>query len=190
MVILEFDGLFRGVEGGAQASGKCGFMCYGWLVRKGGRIIAQGHGTYLRCDDATSNVAEYLALIEGLEALWDMGFLEEHVLVIGDAKTIINQVKGIARSHVVRIRKLQSRARRIAKNFRDIEFLWVPRRENHAADKLSRRALKQFKISPDLYREAIRTLDHERRKAYNKARLLSIHDLRIVTPQGSVIQRY
>ncbi|NSW52731.1 MAG: ribonuclease HI family protein [Anaerolineae bacterium] len=190
MVILEFDGLFRGIEGGAHAANKCGFMCYGWLVRKNGKIVAQGHGTYLRCDDATSNVAEYLALIEGLEALWDMALLEERVLVIGDAKTIINQMKGLSRAHVTRIRKLQSRAQRIAKNFRDIEFLWVPRRENHAADKLSRRALKQFKISPDLYRDAIRTLNHERRKAYGKARLLSVHDLRILTPQGAILQRY
>ena len=184
MIFLEFDGLFRNIEGGAASWSKCGIMCYGWLVRKKGRIIAQGHGTYVRCDDATSNAAEYLALIEGLEAVWDMGMLDERVQVIGDSKTVINQMNGIAQCHVNRIRKLHSRAQRIAKNFAVIQFRWVPRTENQSADKLSRRALKQFKIIPDFYRETTRMLNHQRDKGSHKSRLYPVHDLRIVAPRG------
>ena len=185
MFILEFDGLFRGIEGGANCTTKCGFMCYGWLIRKAGRIIARGHGTYLRSDDATSNVAEYLALIEGLEALMDMGVEKERVLIIGDAKTIINQMKGQATANVDRIKKLNSRARRIARKFYSVEYLWVPRRENHAADKLSRRALKQFKQDPRLFSYAMTYLDTENKKQKKNPPLYPLLDLRIMQPRNA-----
>lgn len=184
MYILEFDGLFRGIEGGANSTTKCGFMCYGWLIRKAGRIIARGHGTYLRCDDATSNVAEYLALIEGLEALMDMDVRTERVLIIGDAKTAINQMKGSATANVDRIKKLNSRARRIARKFYSVDYLWVPRRENHAADKLSRHALRQFKQDPRLVDYAMSYLDTEHKKHRKNPPLYPLLDLRIMQPRN------
>ena len=185
MYILEFDGLFRGMEGGAHSTSKCGFMCYGWLIRKAGRIIARGHGTYLRSDDATSNVAEYLALIEGMEALMDMGVEKERVLIIGDSKTVINQMKGKSTANVDRIKKLNGRAKRIARKFYSAEYLWVPRRENHAADKLSRRALKQFKQDPRLYSYAMSYLDTEYKKHKKNPPLYPLLDLRIMQPRNA-----
>ena len=184
MYILEFDGLFRGIEGGANSTSKCGFMCYGWLIRKAGRIIARGHGTYLRSDDATSNVAEYLALIEGMEALMDMAVQKERILIIGDAKTIINQMKGAATANVDRIKKLNSRARRIARKFDSVEYLWVPRRENHAADKLSRRALTQFKQDTRMFDYAMNYLGTENKKNKKNPPLYPLLDLRIMQPRN------
>jgi ribonuclease HI len=184
MYILEFDGLFRGVQGGANSATKCGFMCYGWLIRRSGHMVARGHGTYLRSDDATSNAAEYLALIEGLEALLDMGITSERILVIGDAKTIINQMKGTSVSNVSRIKKLSSRARRIARKFDNIDFLWVPRRDNHAADRLSRRALRQFKQDPHLFDYAMSYLLNEQKKHKKNPPLFPILDLRIMQPRN------
>ena len=187
MYILEFDGLFRGMEGGANCTSKCGFMCYGWLIRKAGRIIARGHGTYLRSDDATSNVAEYLALIEGLEALMDMGVVKERILIIGDSKTVINQMKGQSTANVDRTKKLSGRAKRITKRFKSIDYLWVPRRENHAADRLSRRALRQFKQDPRLYSYAMSYLDTEFKKHKKNPPLYPILDLRIMQPRNAQV---
>ncbi len=68
MLELEFDGLFRP----SPVSPTAGIMCVGWLVRSGGNILAKGYAVIARGTDATSNIAEYLAMIEGLQALIDM----------------------------------------------------------------------------------------------------------------------
>jgi ribonuclease HI len=69
MITLSFDGLFKSVAAGNNAKSQAGILCYGWLIIKQRSLIAQGHGEFARGSDATSNVAEYLALIEGLDAL-------------------------------------------------------------------------------------------------------------------------
>ena len=71
-------------------------MCYGWLISKGGQVIARGHGGFARGQATNYNIAEYLALIEGMDALLDMGIREELVMVIGDAKSVIDPMQHIS----------------------------------------------------------------------------------------------
>ncbi len=108
MFRLEFDGLFRTTDDEQSAS--AGIMCYGWRILRGKRVIAQGHGTFARGRNANSNIAEYLALVEGLEALRDMGVTDERVLVCGDAKSVINQMERAGR-RLQRSRPPPARAR-------------------------------------------------------------------------------
>ena len=96
MITLTFDGLYRTVNIENQPQHQTGLMCYGWIISRDGREVAHGHGAYARKKDASSNVAEYLALIEGLEALRDMGLEREPVEVIGDARSVIEQLNGRA----------------------------------------------------------------------------------------------
>ncbi len=90
---LSFDGLFRGSKEIALA----GFMCYGWVLHKYDQVMAKGYGVAARGTDATSNIAEYLALIDGLQTLVDLGVRHDPVHVIGDAKVVINQMRGRSR---------------------------------------------------------------------------------------------
>jgi ribonuclease HI len=158
MYTLQFDGLFMPVRAGATSSSQAGFMCYGWLISKNGHVIARGHGGCARSQDATSNVAEYLALIEGLDALHDMGIAAEPVAVMGDAKSIINQMEGTSNVVSNRIKPLYRRARRLSAFFRNLRWAWTPRRYNRQADELTRRAMRQIRRDPDSYQAALKCL--------------------------------
>jgi ribonuclease HI len=148
MLTLRFDGLFRSVHHEQNPNGKAGVMCYGWVIYRGGKAIARGHGAYARGCDANANLAEYLALIAGMQGLLDMGVEGEAVTVIGDARSVIDQMMGVASVSSAQVRPLHARACRLARHFRSIEWRWQPRRDNHAADQLTRRALRQVRREP------------------------------------------
>lgn len=176
MFRLEFDGLFRNADEEHPAS--AGIMCYGWRILRGKQVIAQGHGTFARGRNANSNIAEYLALVEGLEALLDMGVTGERVLVCGDAKSVINQMQGLAGISSPAIRPLHERAWRLAAEFPKLRWLWLPRRHNRAADALSRHALKRLRHDPALYESILQKM----RASRLAGRLMDIGGLRIYQP--------
>lgn len=148
MYELRFDGLFRSVKDPDVTDGCAGVMCIGWLVTERGRLIAHGYGALGRGVDATSNIAEYLALIDGLQALQDMGAAETPVRILGDAKAVIDQMRGSCKVSTERVFPLYDQASRLAASLTVIAWEWVPRKKNKAADKLSRLALRQFRANP------------------------------------------
>ncbi|HEX7555046.1 MAG TPA: ribonuclease HI family protein [Leptolinea sp.] len=149
MYTLQFDGLFRRIQ--TKSHGNPGIMCYGWLILRDGSLVAKGHGGYAHWKIATSNGAEYLALIAGLEALLDMNITDETILIQGDAKTIIEQMQNLVQTHSPRIKQFHRQARRLCRNLKDVQWNWTPRRENHSADRLTRRALQQIRSSEPVY---------------------------------------
>ena len=173
MLTLQFDGLFRGAPHEMHLSDDAGVMCYGWVILRDGVSIARGHGGYVRGQDASSNVAEYLALIEGLEALIDMQATNDFVLICGDAKSIIEQMQGIAAVSASSIKPLHRRASKLVRHFNHLYWNWTPRRDNHTADALTRRALRQIRANPEQFEEALI------RRGRPSARLELILDLRM-----------
>jgi ribonuclease HI len=149
MYTLQFDGLFRRMQ--VESHGNPGIMCYGWVIFRNESMVAYGHGGYAHWKIATSNGAEYLALIAGLEALVGMNINSETILIQGDAKTIIEQMQNLALTHSPRIKQFHRQARRLCRNFKNVQWCWTPRRENHSADKLTRQALKQIRTSTPIY---------------------------------------
>jgi ribonuclease HI len=176
MFRLEFDGLFRTADDDQPAS--AGIMCYGWRILRKKQVIAQGHGTFARGRNANSNIAEYLALVEGLEALLDMGMTNERVIVCGDAKSVINQMEGIAGVSTPAVKALHHRARRLAGQFSDLRWIWLPRRHNRAADALSRHALRRLRYDPDLYESILENIRSTTQTSL-AGRLVDIGGLRI-----------
>ena len=178
MLTLEFDGLFRGAPQDMKLGQKAGFMCYGWVILRDGVEIARGHGGYARNQNASSNVAEYLALLEGLEALLDLRANREPVMICGDAKSVIEQMQGRASVSAASIKPLHKRARKLVGQFSSIYWSWTPRRNNHAADALTRRALRQIRANPANYEAALQAMG-EPHKHRDSGRLLSLLDLRM-----------
>ena len=139
MITLRFDGLFRTISPNNDPREVTGLMCYGWVIFRDGRLVAHGHGAFARPEWASSNSAEYLAMIEGLQALRDMGVQHEAVEVIGDARSVIEQMLGLAGVSSPQARPLYQRARRIARHFHNIRWIWqlcrveCPRRPAHPA---------------------------------------------------------
>jgi ribonuclease HI len=175
MLRLEFDGLFRNAD---ENNTSAGIMCYGWRVLRGKREIAHGHGTFARGSCANSNIAEYLALLEGLEALLDMGATSERILVCGDAKSVINQVQGVAGVSSVSIKPLHSRAMRLAHRFSNLRWQWLPRKQNRGADLLSRHALKHLWHNPAEFEILIQRLQFSAANGFAD-RLMDIGGLRV-----------
>lgn len=179
---LRFDGLFRSFYGSSNSRDSAGFLCYGWLICRNDVVIAQGHGVFARSQDASSNVAEYLALIEGLDALGDLGLEDQSVKVFGDAKSVIDQMIGIASVSSEAIWPLYMRARQLSRRFINLKWVWTPRKNNKAADWLTRRAMQQIRSDQRSYQAALKAASNGSGNKRYPCKLLPIIDLRIFQP--------
>jgi len=87
----------------------------------------------------TNNVAEYKALIAGLEAA--APFDARIVHVRADSKLVVEQVKGVWRVKQPHLRPLLDAARALLARYEQIDLGHVPRAQNAAADALVNAAL-------------------------------------------------
>jgi ribonuclease HI len=182
MIVLRFDGLFRGMPGKSDPSSNAGFMCYGWLITRSGAVLAQGHGAFARGVHANSNIAEYLALIEGLDALLALEIGDETVEVCGDAKSVIDQMSRIAAVNAPSVRPLYRQARKLSDRLADVRWVWLPRKNNREADTLSRRAMRQLRLDRHHYQAAVKSINTRQRKGFSLSSMLPVLDLRVYTP--------
>jgi ribonuclease HI len=182
MYTLRFDGIFWEAPSNANTESKAGFMGYGWLIWKGNTLVGKGHGVFARGINANSSIAEYLALIEGLEALRDLGVKDEHVQVLGDAKGVIDQMEGLAAVNSPSIKPLYRRAEKIANYFMNLHWKWTPRRHNREADQLTRRAMRQIHFYHDNYQAAVNAIQNNLTGNHKRGRFLPLLDLRVFQP--------
>jgi ribonuclease HI len=186
MLTLHFDGLYRSLpeqsikDGKLLASG--GLMAYGWLIYRGEKMVARGHGVVARGRDATSNVAEFLALVEGLEALNDLGVNGEPVEVRGDARSIIEQMQGKAAVNSESIKPLYRQARGLAGRLTYVQWTWTPRRQNRAADQLTRLALRQARWDEANFYTTVQSIFSSPGHARSSRKFLPLLDLRVYQP--------
>lgn len=183
---LFFDGLFREMNGGNGAGSKAGLMCYGWVIYKYDVIIARGHGACANSSSATSIVAEYLALVAGLEALVDIGMEKDQAIeVVGDARGVIEQMEGVSGMKTPYMRPLFRRAQRLAASLPIEQWRWVSRHSNKAADKLTRRALLQITNDISSYQKAVLASSLPSDGPSKKRRMVNLMDLRTFLPAGA-----
>ena len=84
----------------------------------------------------TSNIAEYEAIIMGMEAALrhEVQFLR----IYGDSNLVIRQVGGQWQPKMPHIKELCKRARALRDQFQEYRFQWVPRSDNEQADAISK----------------------------------------------------
>jgi ribonuclease HI len=87
----------------------------------------------------TNNVAEYRALIAGLEAAAPFG--AKRVRVRADSLLVIRQVAGQFRVKQAHLRPLYERTRELLQQYDDVDLQHVPREQNTDADALVNAAL-------------------------------------------------
>lgn len=179
MYELMFDGLFRSTV----KQHKAGFMCIGWVLFQHEVQIGQGYGVIGRGRDATSNIAEYLALIDGLQAIIDLGIRHQPVRVVGDARVVIEQMQGRSKISTSRVMPMHRHASKLACRLNQVEWLWVPRRRNKIADRLTRRALREMLDDPQLYKEARAKVLQDNERRWN--RFLDFGGMMVLQPQRS-----
>ncbi|MDX6481972.1 MAG: ribonuclease / adenosylcobalamin/alpha-ribazole phosphatase [Gaiellaceae bacterium] len=88
---------------------------------------------------ASQNVAEYTALIEGLELARRHGIRRLRVYM--DSELVVEQMNSRSQVKESRLRELHETASLAAAEFLSIRFAWVPREMNVEADGLVREAL-------------------------------------------------
>jgi ribonuclease HI len=86
----------------------------------------------------TNNVAEYRALIIGLEKARELGVRRLHVRA--DSELMVRQMTGDYRVKDEKLRLLSREAHDIIDSFDSFDILHVDRSKNRAADRLSKRA--------------------------------------------------
>lgn len=142
-------------------------------------IIARGYGGVARGVNATSNNAEYLALIEGMEAYLDAGLQEEPLTIYGDAKGVIDQMQGFSAVNAVSIKPLYNRAQRLSEQIEDIHWVWTPRQNNRAADQLTRRAMRHIRRDRNKFEHAAKVINPYSDHWNRSTKLLPLFDLRV-----------
>lgn len=127
LLIVEADGGSRGNPGPAA---------FGSIVRDGetGRALVEVAETI---GVATNNVAEYRGLLAGLQHARE---LDAHARIEArlDSKLIVEQMSGRWAIKNAALRELALAARRVAP---EVTYVWVPRKDNAAADRLVNEAL-------------------------------------------------
>jgi ribonuclease HI len=100
--------------------------------------IARGIG------HATNNVAEYSALIAGLEMAQEKGVTDIEVKV--DSELVASQIKGKWKIKNDRLRQLAVSARRLLGEFDSWTIAHVPREENAGADALANQGMDEAEV--------------------------------------------
>ena len=122
-------------DGGAR--GNPGPAAYGYVLEGDDGTVLAAHGE--RIGVATNNVAEYRALIAGLEKALELGL--DEIGVVSDSELLVKQMTGEYRVKNEALQKLQSEASRVARRIGDVSYTAVRREHNELADRLVNEAL-------------------------------------------------
>lgn len=87
----------------------------------------------------TNNVAEYRALITGLEIA--LPYHPNHLVCSLDSELIVKQLSGEYRVKMPALQPLLSEIQELLEGFKDVSFRHIPRSENRLADRLVNEAL-------------------------------------------------
>ena len=123
------------VDGGSR--GNPGPAGIGIVVRDGsGEVVAEAGETI---GVATNNVAEYRALLRGIELAAEHGATE--LELVGDSQLVVQQVAGGYKVKHAGLKPLHEEAKRALREFDSWSIRHVPRAENADADRLVNQAL-------------------------------------------------
>lgn len=104
----------------------------------------------------TNNVAEYKALIAGLEMALARGVSD--VAIHMDSKLVLEQLQGNWKIKNDTLRALAVEARRLANRFDNVTFTLVPREHNADADALANQGMDAAALDVQLDSESSQTL--------------------------------
>jgi len=122
-------------DGGAR--GNPGPAAFGYVIEAGDGTVLASHGEAIGV--ATNNVAEYRALLAGLERAAQLGV--DELEVVSDSELMVKQMRGEYRVKNPALRDLSVEAGRLARRFGGVTYTAVRREHNDLADRLVNEAL-------------------------------------------------
>jgi ribonuclease HI len=129
-VVVNVDGGARGNPGPAAIAAVVATPD-GEVIKSEGQVIGR----------ATNNVAEYKALLLGIDLARSTG--AEEVELVGDSELIVKQVKGEYRVKDAALRELHAEVRAVLAPFERWTIRHVRREQNAEADRLVNQALDE-----------------------------------------------
>lgn len=111
-----------------------------------GAVICDEKGAVVRAlsrylGHATNNVAEYQALLMGLEVLIELK--RNKIVVQSDSQLLVRQINGEYRVKDEKLKELYQRATGLLRQFGSYRIVHVPRECNKAADRLANRGIDE-----------------------------------------------
>lgn len=133
--VLHFDGLYE------PRSTDRGIATYGWVARHGARVVAEDKGLLMGPGaGGSANVAEYGALLHGLQWLAANKHDDCPLVLRGDSRLVIETVAGRWNLNSARLLPLRDMAREHVDRLGGATLEKVSRDANADADRLSREA--------------------------------------------------
>jgi ribonuclease HI len=132
--------LIVNVDGGAR--GNPGPAAIGAVVQDAGGDVLEERGE--RIGKATNNVAEYRALLLGIERARELGASE--LELVGDSELIVRQVKGEYKVKDATLRELHGEVQRALRPFESWSIRHVRRERNAEADRLVNQVLDSAEV--------------------------------------------
>ncbi|MDP9308011.1 MAG: reverse transcriptase-like protein [Actinomycetota bacterium] len=122
-------------DGGAR--GNPGPAAYAYVLEADDGTVLDARGETIGV--ATNNVAEYRALIAGLEKAVELGV--DELEVISDSELLVKQMQGEYRVKNEALRELNDEANSLERKLGRVRYTAVRREHNELADKLVNEAL-------------------------------------------------
>ena len=122
-------------DGGAR--GNPGPAAYGYVLESEDGHVLDARGE--RIGVATNNVAEYRALVAGLEKALEVGVKE--LEVVSDSELLVKQMRGEYKVKNEALKELNEEASDLADRLKRVRYTAVGRAHNELADSLVNEAL-------------------------------------------------
>jgi len=122
-------------DGGAR--GNPGPAAYGYVLETEDGTVLDARGAKIGV--ATNNVAEYRALIAGLEAALAHGVKE--LEVVSDSELLVKQMRGEYKVKNAALKTLSTQAAALGRGLDSVSYIAVRREHNELADRLVNEAL-------------------------------------------------
>jgi probable phosphoglycerate mutase len=122
-------------DGGAR--GNPGPAAYGYVLEAEDGTVLDARGEAIGV--ATNNVAEYRALVAGLERAVELGLRD--VEVVSDSELLVKQMRGEYKIKNEALRELADEAERLEDRLGRVTYVAVRREHNELADRLVNEAL-------------------------------------------------
>ncbi len=122
-------------DGGSR--GNPGPAAYGFVLEADDGTVLDARGETIGV--ATNNVAEYSALVAGLERAAEVGV--DELEVVSDSELLVKQMRGEYKVRNRALKELSLEAARLARKIQRVKYTAVRRERNELADSLVNEAL-------------------------------------------------
>jgi len=150
-------------DGGCYQKDNTGSWAY--IIKDDGRIIASDRGIF---SNATSNSAEFFALLKGLEKARELGIT--HLLIMGDSELVVKTVNDEYKLSALHLRPFLWKIKQLLRDFSYVVIKWVPRKANRAGGlaHATMRAYTENRVAVKISDDDVKKIEEEYREYHQR----------------------